>query len=166
MNAHKEYLEAKLLDLLDGKLTTDQELELRVEVAKYPDLKTQLEFIDNEPLTAFLSESYKKGLERRHDISTSQLTKIEKVLDQEWVIQDSIPQISRMIYRVIIPALAASLLLFFQWGSRYIEPNEQNMNSFDFGGQTELANFERSLSTYAGIEELDELMNALDTIQN
>jgi hypothetical protein len=166
IHVQKEYVEALLLDFMDGKLTEDQQLELQKIVERFPDLKNQYHLMLLDSSSFYLSENYKASLTKQFGITSEQLLQFEHKLDQESMIQDSIPQIKRMIYSVIIPAIAASLLLFFQWGSNYIATSEQRTTDFELDGQIELVDFERSMTSYAGLEELDELVKALNTLQN
>lgn len=157
----RAYLEARLIDLLDGVLSEAEIASLKITVEAHKDLAAEFEFIISNSDLYKMPETVSKVWSSKSSKDLAAISRIEKAMDNEWYWDKALPTIKGMIYRVILPAIAASFFMFFQWGSTYVSPVQETLDLSSLSGQTDLQSFEQHLNSYAGIEELDVLIENL-----
>ena len=108
----RELLEARIMDALEGELDQEQMKQLRIQLNAYPELLEQWNQLHQSD--AALSKIPKEVFNAPVlDIHTSRI--IYQKVEKELFWEQLVPEMKRMIWRVVVPAasIAASLLLYF-----------------------------------------------------
>ena len=163
----KEVLEARLYDALEKPLVEEEKEQLLADLKLFPDLLQVFAEIMNSDKEEALFASIPKSVfneARTADIDPVFSQSLSQKMDNEAFWLATIPQIRGIIYKVMMPIMAASLLLYFQVGEQNIATSsfEDSQTVEDLIGYETLSTFHENLHDYAGITELDALIAELD----
>lgn len=161
----KEELEARLFDAMEQPLNSVESERLKKDLAAYPALlKSYEEMLGGQFLIEFKNDFAKEVFEQQKDsvIAARFEQNLIRKMDEEAFWLATFPQVKGIIYKFMMPVMAASLLLFFQFSepantTTHFVGNETQL--FDsITGYEELDNIQASLQNYAGIAALDAVL--------
>jgi hypothetical protein len=163
----REALEARIFDALESTITEDAQTKLLEDLAAFPDLKEMyLSLISSDEKQVFMSAIPKAAFEEVGNsvLDASLNEKLAKQMDEEAFWLSTIPQIKGIIYKFVMPVMAASLFLFFQFGEQSISNSvsiEQELIE-NLTGYSELSAIQENVPEYATLGELDALIAELN----
>lgn len=163
----KEMLEAQLFDAMENALSEQDSKRLLEDLAAYPELRaTYSDMLDslakNEQFIALPKAIFEEAAIPPIDQKFAQ--NLAKKMDEEAFWLATIPQVKSLIYKIMMPVMAASLLLYFPFSepttSKAFVDETALMN--ELTGYEELSTMENTMHEYAGLTAIDALLDELN----
>jgi|GEM_PF-2527899 hypothetical protein len=163
----KEALEARLYDASERSLSDEAKKQLLADLKPFPELTQAFLGMMGTDGEEGLFASIPKSVFNESQmpvIKPNFSQSLSQKMDNEVFWLATILQIKGLIYKFMMPVMAASLLLFVQVGEQNAETTslEDSQTVEDLTGYEALSTFHENLQDYAGLAELDALITELD----
>lgn len=172
----KELLEARLFDAIEQPLSVSDSEKLKKDLAAYPALLKSYEEILVEPFFKEFKNNFIQEVSEQHQegvIDANFEHNLKQKMDQEAFWLATISQVKGIIYKFMMPVMAASLLLFFQFSAPAVTSNidtklmGNEMQIIErLTGYEEFEDIQANLQSYAGIAALDAVLAELNESTN
>lgn len=164
----QEMLEARLFDAMESALSAEEHSQLMTDLGSHPELLAIYHEMINSMAKDDLYNTVPKSVFAKVNktaIDTRFEQNLIEKMDDEAIWLATIPQVKGIIYKFMMPVMAASLLLFFQFSEPSATTQVSGFESQlldDLTGYEDLTSFQDNLQEYAGLSVLDAIIAELN----